>query len=432
MSQRIDMSEWLIHFVHERKIENDIEGFKQIYREEAEVEGVSLDNVQYPDFYDEKGEPQYIYDSNIDSDWELYEEASAFSILQRIIHDGFIRSGWSMRNNNPTIYGPTSAVCFTDMPLYALIDYANERGSRDGYVGAYGIAFRKSEMYDIGARSVIYGLSTRHREADDTSDPNFGKGMRTLSSSCGIGLNEQYRYVATQLGNNQKKIDWTFEREWRWPLYYNRFNGIAGIPFLLDKMTYGRAVGEFIIIVKTQEEKREVLDQLLNMLHSKSTNYGYEYDLAAIQSAKVIAIEDLKDVDDIKNVKLDDISFVYSSTVKPIIVNPVTKKSVNAILESVVDIYKQAYDEFHERYPDFVDYSGFISHAKVCTYDITEITQSLFEDGKAYTFSDSRYIIELPVIFTGNEELGYFLMSRIAKFLTDRLKQDFYPFMMPD
>lgn len=209
---RRDMSEWVIHFVHNRKSEDDL----YVMKDMSKLEDPNI-SFQVPAYYDENGRPHELFNEYSDNEWPIAEDAPAFDILQKIIHDGFIRSGWSMRDFTPTVYGPYSAVCFTEMPLYGLIEYARYRGKVSGYVGNYGIAFLRKELFDAGARQVIYGLSTEYKEAEDKKDAFFGKGMRCLSEKCGIGLGEQYRYVSTNLGKG-KRIDWTHEREWRWPL----------------------------------------------------------------------------------------------------------------------------------------------------------------------------------------------------------------------
>ena len=108
------------------------------------------------------------------------------------------------------------------MPLYALIEYAKTRGKRTGYVGNYGIAFRKRELFAAGARPVIYGVSCSHTEVMSVEDSWYKYGKRVLDKMCGIGLQEQYRYVGTDL-TKTTPIDWTHEREWRWPLRDDRF-----------------------------------------------------------------------------------------------------------------------------------------------------------------------------------------------------------------
>lgn len=84
----------------------------------------------------------------------------SFGVLKRIISDGYIRSGWSFRGGKLTIYGKHSAVCFTEMPLYALINYGKTREDSN-LVSSYGIALPKRELFALGGRQVIYGLS-RH------------------------------------------------------------------------------------------------------------------------------------------------------------------------------------------------------------------------------------------------------------------------------
>lgn len=158
--------------------------------------------MQFPDYYTAPNNPVSIFDQSFNDDWELDNNATAFEVIQRIIHDGFIRSGWSFRNTMPTVYGPYSAICFTEMPLYALIDYANKRQSGSQFVGKYGIAFKKNELFMAGARNVIYGLSGQHKESEE-GDAYWGYGLRTLASSCGLGINEQFRYVYTKLSQGK-------------------------------------------------------------------------------------------------------------------------------------------------------------------------------------------------------------------------------------
>lgn len=105
---RIDLSSWIIHFVHERTPETSYEALINEIAEEAELEGTTIDkkNFQFPDYFSAPGTPVYIFDQSFNDDWVLDNNATAFEVLQRIVHDGFIRSSWSFRGGNPTIYGP--------------------------------------------------------------------------------------------------------------------------------------------------------------------------------------------------------------------------------------------------------------------------------------------------------------------------------------
>ena len=169
--QRLDLTEWVIHFVHDRKPDDNLDGLYENYllfsddKDGNRIDSSKLyldeDDFRYPDFYDSEGKGHNMLDEFIENEYPIDENASAFSVLKKILHDGFIHSSWSIRNGIPSVYGPNSAVCFTEMPLYALVDYARVRGEKSGYVGNYGIAFRRNELYAAGARPVIYGLSSK-------------------------------------------------------------------------------------------------------------------------------------------------------------------------------------------------------------------------------------------------------------------------------
>ncbi|POP65565.1 cytoplasmic protein [Pseudomonas syringae] len=116
---------------------------------------------------------------------------------------------WSYRNERPTIYGRSPAVCFTDMPLAAFVQSSNERLARGENVGRYAFMIPKAAMFGLGARPVIYGLSQDVRERQDTAPFRIIEIDR-------LPLAEQYRYVAYNIADD-RTIDWTHEREWRWP-----------------------------------------------------------------------------------------------------------------------------------------------------------------------------------------------------------------------
>ena len=91
---RIDLSSWIIHFVHERTPETSGEVQLNEMAEEAELNGCTIDRseLQFPDYYTAPNNPISIFDQSFNDDWELDNNATAFEVIQRIIHDGFIRS----------------------------------------------------------------------------------------------------------------------------------------------------------------------------------------------------------------------------------------------------------------------------------------------------------------------------------------------------
>ncbi len=137
------------------------------------------------------------------------DSVSPRNTLLSIARDGAIRPSWSERSSRRTIYGPRPCVCFTEQPLSGFAEYARLR--RDGLVSGYGVLVHKSDVFADGGRPVIYG-----GEASEISkgESAFVAGQRTLSV---LPASEQYRYVAFNPNAPGGPIDWTHEREWRWP-----------------------------------------------------------------------------------------------------------------------------------------------------------------------------------------------------------------------
>jgi hypothetical protein len=85
---------------------------------------------------------------------------SPFFLLRNAVRCERLWATWSVRNGRRTIYGPDPAVCFTDMPLAAFIEAGETRSARGEAMSTYGLLLPKTAMHGLGARSVIYGLST--------------------------------------------------------------------------------------------------------------------------------------------------------------------------------------------------------------------------------------------------------------------------------
>ena len=126
-------------------------------------------------------------------------------------------------------------------------------------------------------------------------DRGIFQGRLLSVKETGIGIQEQYRYVATNLikGDrfNEKVIDWTHEREWRWALPYDSL-GVPGLPFFLSK-EYADFFTDIIIIVPTDEEMELVLNHLKTLYDAGSTNAGRKYDKNKIAAARVLSLESI-------------------------------------------------------------------------------------------------------------------------------------------
>lgn len=139
----------------------------------------------------------------------------ARDVLAKILIDGALHPGWSRRNGRNTIYGPRPAVCFTEMPLLAFCQYLDAR-SNTGLISGYGVILHKKQVFAEGGLPAIYESHIVELEPGDT---HYAVGQRIVDSTH-FPLNLQYRLVATNLGAD-RPIDWTHEREWRWPQQAN-------------------------------------------------------------------------------------------------------------------------------------------------------------------------------------------------------------------
>lgn len=421
---RLDLSEWVIHFVHDRKPEDSIEELQVI----AELEGYNGD-VRMPDYYDEKGKGHNILAAHDEDHYGLFSDSPAFHVLLKILHDGFIHSSWSLRNFVPAIYGPKTAVCFTEMPLYALIQYAKFRGAYSGYVGNYGIAFKRNELYAAGGRPVIYGLSGAHVEAETTPDGIY-QGRILDVEKTGIPIHEQYRYVATKLQKQyafgEYPIDWTHEREWRWALPDGKV-GVPGIPFFLSK-EYADYFSEIIVIVGTDEEQLETILHLKNLYDSGSTAIGQNYGVNKIASTKVISLETIARLQDIdmNHVRIEDLPSRQMAIMPSFDVPQGLEEKVKEIVEAAGEVSIKAVDDFLRANPDFDEQKGFWGWAYVCTSEQTEITQALQNTGISHTYADGIYRLRVKEYKTSNLDLLTIGAEAAAKFLQKELGQHFY------
>lgn len=414
MKHRLDMSDWVIHFIHEMKSDS-------IWTDEyGNIEPV-------PVAYGPSGEHIFAeqqYDRDIDQIWER----TAYEVLNQIIEDGYLHTSWSYRgrhNNDPTptVYGPRSAVCFTEMPLHALINYEENR-RKTGYVAKYALALKKDEFFSIGGRPVIYGLTGKHKEAKE-SDPFYNKSSRNLAASCGISLEEQYRYVAMSLGG-ERLIDWSHEREWRWTKDYYTWNSVPGLPlWLLDSdLASAASFSEIIIFTETEVQSKEIIDKLReyhDYTRSGSTN-KYSRQLlkrTRVTSFEKITTENITQVNDIIFSSIDSIHSVKLS---------------KQTLDKSEEAYQLAYDAAAQLVRELkrertYDYS-YCGRAYVITdKSHSEALQALVKLKRAKPTPGGGYRIDVSdySIVGQNMELAYAGARCAAKVLEKELGIEFWP-----
>jgi len=146
--------------------------------------------------------------------WQnIYEDTflPAIFMLRAALRNGRLWATWSVRNGVRTIYGPNPAICFTEMPIAAFLEAGHSRWESGQAMSPFGLVFPKDMLFQLGARPVISGFS-----AEVDASAYFDDEGNRLFPPNQISLQEQYRYVTFNIGGS-RNINWTHEREWRWP-----------------------------------------------------------------------------------------------------------------------------------------------------------------------------------------------------------------------
>lgn len=234
---RFDLSDYLIHFFRDVDLESD----------------------SYIDF------PEFCGFNNLHHNSKL----NALFLMRLALRHGKLFASWSYRNGLRTIYGNCPAICFTDMPLAAFIQTSEERLRYGEKISNYAFIFPKKDMFKLGARPVIYGLDGHNFPY---APPN-AEGERTLDPAL-LPMHEQYRYV-TYNPSSSRPIDWTHEREWRWPCrepINESFHNSHEEDVLMDFSSH--PAFNFInsdiegggVIVKTESDKNKTLFDILTII----------------------------------------------------------------------------------------------------------------------------------------------------------------------
>ena len=135
--------------------------------------------------------------------------------LLRIVIDGLLKPGWSVRPTSTgaprrTIYGAKPVVCFTEQPLSSFVQYLEARSGLR--ISGFGILTHKHDLYADGGRPVIYGMDCVQEVP--CGEQGYVEEQRTLRN---LNVDEQFRYSAFNPNIPGRPLDWSHEREWRWP-----------------------------------------------------------------------------------------------------------------------------------------------------------------------------------------------------------------------
>jgi len=397
MTGRPDISDWLIHFVHDRNPLLDDSAYDAL-------------DLPRPAFRFTNGAPEPLDESwqGSDDDYPIEPDGAAIQVVHKILHDGHIRAGWSWRELRsrglvPTIYGQSPAVCMTEMPLSAVLAYAKHRARSDAVL-AYGIALRRDEVFQLGGRPVIYGLTGQYREDSDWP--------RLLAPECGIGLSEQYRYVSTSLGG-KRAIDWTHEREWRWA--HQPDLEVPGLSLWLDDEPNWSSI---VVIVSDDEEAEDTLSLVRKLADRRSTNYEHQYCVEQIERVRVLSLERIERLlQDNEIVRIDDIPLALKTKFGRVAIEQPDRDRANAAITELNKLIPEFQREYLDANGGSFDLCGF-AHV---SFDVADnpFCEALIQEGKAETWYDG-YRVILPITGkTQNISEEEFIAQRCADYLNE-------------
>jgi hypothetical protein len=143
--------------------------------------------------------------------------ASERHVFKEILDDGIIRPTFApirskvAGTTSNTVRGPDPAVCLTEQPLSAVLVTRKCASSR---YSAFGIAYHKYALFQMGGRPVIYGPDAILGNRIEKHDPDYEQGKEIYAG--GLPKDLQYLFVRYKptIGDGYP-IDFTWEREWR-------------------------------------------------------------------------------------------------------------------------------------------------------------------------------------------------------------------------
>lgn len=245
-NRRYDLSDRLIHFFRDLDIASD----------------------------DAPMTPEYWGYSSITEDYKM----SALFLLRHCIRQGRIWATWSFRGGVRTIYGHRPAVCFTEMPIAAFIETSRARKARGESIASCALVLPKRAAFVAGARPAIYALS---RAASAPPDPVTKERIFVESI---LPIIEQYRFVAYDPSSG--KLDWTHEREWRWPLDEDPWHDLDGLPPAESSEIPGLEIdapqmqGIGVIVRSEEDAQRVVHDIVTKVDRGDVSEFHYQFVLA--------------------------------------------------------------------------------------------------------------------------------------------------------
>ena len=326
-------------------------------------------------------------------------------------------ASWSYRGGVRTIYGKSPAICFTDMPLAAFLQSSKERMSRGENIGQYALMLPKSVMFSSGARPVIYALST---DQIRLSPSNICDERVILPDL--LPLNEQYRYV-TYNPSATRSIDWTHEREWRWPCkvdltdFYREldedgiYEDLESYPGL--KFSDMNVSGAGILVHDENDFRKVVFDVLTLVDRGLIHQDAFKFIIQTNQLTSYLDVLDPKDLSKVINDNYIDLSVYFD----------VDDVYANNLCQEINEIFTQEIEASYQLKDSFSLESG---KSWVWAVDNQpRVTRALMSKGMICVSKEGRYLIEIPCINSMSLRQQEDICKNIAKRLSEKYSQIF-------
>lgn len=313
---RFDLSNYLIHFFRD----------------------VDLESNAYIHF------PEFAGFNNIYEDTKL----TALFLLRCALRHSKLIASWSYRNNKRSVYGYNPAICFTEMPLAAFIQTSFERLQRGENINQYALLLPKSNMFSLGARPVIYALTS-----SSISYVNTNNSEERIIDPNQLPILEQYRYV-TYNPSSQYPIDWTHEREWRWACRddlteYNKelyedgvLEDFSKLPSLDIKNSKITGAG---VVVPKNEDIEKVLFDILTLIDKGNVSHNTFNFILSTENLNFTQIINPLDLEKFINENLIDVSSFYQMNVD-------VQANINENINNIINNYISLISQKAENYPN--------------------------------------------------------------------------------
>lgn len=316
----------------------------------------------------------------------LYEDTffPAFFMLRAALRNGRLWATWSMRNGVRTIYGPNPAVCFTEMPIVAFLQAGHARWESGQAMSPFALVFPKEVLFQLGALPVISGSSS-----NAGFSTHFDKSGNRMLPKAIIPSLEQFRYVTLDIGG-AKNIDWTHEREWRWPYrgdcsgvnsQIKEFGTVSSWDEIHGLDFYRVGIRGIGVIVETKGQAELVVSDMLTLVDS---------GLAAADTFGFVLVRNLLSA---LNHLQDPASIAHA----------IASAMVN--LDPYFALPDETCEEYSNRFSRFVrqveETAGLPSYSEfggcwLWLHDnASPLTRALLRTGRAFVSRDGRYLASL-------------------------------------